>query len=417
MNPNFLQRSIVAAVHCLTSVTCLLAITDCGVAQQLSGHPYLSSAQIQVVETLQSPAIEIPRGELSRNIELVSTVFRVPIWIDREVPKDISVGNAVNRSADPAESVSFGEESSVTRPKTLEHLLRNWAQGAGAELVVGEGIVAIVPIRKVGLMESAIWTYHTDTRFRSWNRVENDFAWGTGASMRSVASTWSKMSGVDSEWCERIPHDLWASFRFNKLKVRAIATCLLTSMDCIATASKGASGLQVRDWDFSVTGADEQVTWNYSAADIRKLGNEHCRAWKQQFPESAVLKSGDGVWSIKAFPRAHRALIEPFLLDKKNAPNQSQASMSRPNSRGGAGRSEKQYSGQMRGTLLQALESLKGSLQIQFEVSQLSSQILNREIDIEYRNIPLSDLLQKIADDAQVIIDQTGDHQYLVHPL
>lgn len=437
----------------------ILGSSQC-MAQKLESHPYLSAPQMRLKAQLQARSVPLVRQELVKNLQFVSGVTKIPIWLDAHVPKDMLVEGDQNTGS---------EATSIATHETYESVLQRWAEKSEGSLVLLDGIAAIVPASKNEIIHFFIWNSSSDKVFLDWDRAVRDFGWEEGASIRSVGIELSKLARISDNWTDDLEHDLWGAFRFQRVPLKSLSACVLTSMGRLAINHRGR--IAVVDYEMdrtwwpqsamprdsvgrgtverelhgenshganshggeSETFANESlaprdpwlVSWDYSAEDIAEIGTDHCRDWRKRYPNSVISRKPSGAWSILALPSEHRALVEPLAQTRwqrfqsessspsvagSRSPSRS-SNGAQSNGRVNSGK-ESRFSGVMRGTLGQALATMKQSLRLEFSPDTLSDEVSNREISVEYSDVTLLELIDRIAEEAEVEIRQTGPKSF-----
>jgi hypothetical protein len=140
------------------------------------------------------------------------------------------------------------------------------------------------------------------------------------------------------------------------------------------------------------TAQNNQVDWSYTADQLKRLGDEHCKSWKREHPD-VVINTQNRMWTITATPSEHLKLIAPLIPKVK---------YSKPNPESSV------YQGELRGTLGTALEAVSKSMKLQFTPWPLPDAVAKREIKITYNRATVDDILSEIGKAGRLQIKRSG---------
>jgi hypothetical protein len=195
-----------------------------------------------------------------------------------------------------------------------------------------------------------------------------------------------------NEWLDLVEPDIWPARQFNQESLLTTATCILSSLQLEPDLSTTPISID-RISEEAVS--SNQVDWSYTADQLKRLGDEHCKSWKQNHP-GVVISTQNRTWLISATPSEHLELVAPLIPIPK-------VKYSKPNPDSSV------YQGELRGTLGNALEAVSKTMKLQFDPWPLPDAVAKREIKITYNRATIDEILSEIGRAGRLQIQRTGN--------
>ena len=355
---------------CLTwFVFLFLACSLCPCAS--SQHPFLGKEFVTTYQRLQAPWLQEINTSAEDACRVVSSAYNVNIWIDVDVPRD----RIVSLSKDLA---------------TLNDMLHDLSHKLDSQVVVLDGMVLIAPSLKADRIATQYWKNKTSTQGGIWSKpIAAPINWNTGADSKSIADILSKTIKSKSDWIDLVEPDIWPARQFTQESLLTTATCILSSLQLELDLSATPISINRIAEDAE---PNNKVDWSYTADQLKRLGDEHCKSWKREHPEVAISPQNK-MWLISATPSEHLKLIAPLIPKVK---------YSKPNPESSV------YQGELRGTLGNALEAVSKSMKLQFTPWPLPDAVAKREIKITYNRATVDDILSEIGKAGRLQIKRSG---------
>jgi hypothetical protein len=335
-------------------------------------HPFLGKEFITTYQRLQAPWLQEINTSAEDACRVVASAYNVNIWIDMDVPRD--------------RSVSLSKDLA-----TLNDMLRDLSQKLDSQMVILDGMVIIAPSRKATRIATQYWRNKTSTSGGIWSKpITAPIEWATGTNAQAIADQLSKTIKAEKEWLALVEPDIWPARQFTKESLLTTATCILSSLQLEMDLSETPVSIYRMAEDTKVS---DKVDWSYTADQLKRLGDEHCKSWKQDHPDVQINKQNQ-MWLITATPLEHLKLITPMIPKIK---------YSKPNSDSSV------YQGELRGTLGNALEAVSKTMKLQFDPWPLPDSVAKREIKITYNRATVDDILSEIGRAGRLQILRTGN--------
>jgi hypothetical protein len=343
-----------------------------GAVSAMGQHPMLSKEFIATYQRLQAPWSQDIDATAEEVCRVVSTAFNVPIWIDMGLPRDRNVILS-------------------SKLETLEEMLSDLAKTLNGQLVIFEGTVLFLPIDVAQRVSAQYWRNKSTSLGMTWSKpTQPSFSWSAGASSKQIATQLNEIIKLDASWLGLVAQDLWPERRFEKQSILTITTCVLSSMrlelDLLAKPPK------VQSLDGEST-TKHTVDWTYTADQLKRLGDDHCKSWKKENPD-VEIKTQDRIWIITATPAEHLRLISPLIPKVK---------YQKPSSEGAV------YQGELRGTLGNALEAIAKTANLQLAPWPLPDAVARREIQITYSRATIDDILMELGKAGRLKVERKGN--------
>lgn len=335
-------------------------------------HPMLSKEFIATYQRLQAPWSQDIDATAEEVCKVVSTAYSVPIWIDMGLPRDRKV-------------------SLASKLETLDDMLSDLAKKLDGQLVVIEGTVLFLPIDIAPRVSAQYWRNKSTTLGMTWSKpTQPPFSWSAGASSQQIATQLNALTKLDASWLGLVEQDLWPERRFEKQSILAIATCVLSSMHL--EIDLGAKPPNVQSLE-GKNASKHTVDWTYTADQLKRLGDDHCKSWKKENPD-VEINTRDRTWIITATPAEHLRLISPLIPKVK---------YQKPSSEGAV------YQGELRGTLGSALDAIAKTANLQLTPWPLPDAVARREIQITYNRATIDDILMELGKAGRLKIERNGN--------
>lgn len=356
---------------CLTWLAFLFLSCSIGPVA-LSQHPFLGKEFVNTYQRLQAPWLQELNTSAEEACRVVSSAYNVNIWIDMDVPRD--------------RSVSLSKDLA-----TLYDMLRDLSQKLDSQLVIVDGMVLVVPSLKADRIAAQYWKNKTSAQGIIWSKpITAPIEWTNGTNSKAIAEQLSKTIKSGHEWLEFVGPDIWPARQFSKESLLTTATCILSSLQLELDLSATPISIS-RLVEDKVP--KNQVDWSYTVDQLKRLGDQHCKSWKQDHPD-VKISTQNQMWLITATPVEHLELIAPLIPKVK---------YSKPNSDNSV------YQGELRGTLGSALEAVSKTMKLQFDPWPLPDSVAKREIKITYNRATIDDILSEIGIAGRLQIQRTGN--------
>ena len=337
-----------------------------------SQHPFLGKDFVTTYQRLQAPWQQEINTSAEDVCRVVSSAYNVNIWIDMDVPRD----RTVSLSKDLA---------------TLNDMLHDLSQKLDSQLVILDGIVLIAPSPKADRIAAQYWKNKTSSQGGIWSKqIVAPINWTIGTDSKAIATLLSKTIKLQNDWLDLVEPDIWPARQFVQESILTTATCILSSLQLELDLSAKPVSINRLAGD---TEPSKNVDWSYTADQLKRLGDEHCKSWKQGHPE-VVISTQNRTWVITATPSEHLKLVAPLIPKVK---------YSKPNPESSV------YQGELRGTLGNALEAVSKSMKLQFTPWPLPDAVAKREIKITYNRATVDDILSEISKAGRIQIQRTGN--------
>lgn len=338
----------------------------------LSQHPFLGKEFSTTYQRLQAPWLQELNTSAEEACRVVSSAYNVNIWIDMDVPRD--------------RSVSLSKDLA-----TLYDMLRDLSQKLDSQMVIIDGMVLIAPSFKANRIAAQYWKNKTSAHGGIWSKpITAPIEWSTGTNSKEIADQLGKTIKSGNEWLELVEPDIWPARQFSNESLLTTATCILSSLQLEVDLSATPISISRLVED---TASKNQVDWSYSADQLKRLGDAHCKSWKQDHPDVKISPQIQ-TWAITATPLEHLELIAPLIPKVK---------YSKPNSDNSI------YQGELRGTLGSALEAVSKTMKLQFDPWPLPDSVAKREIKITYNRATIDDILTEIGKAGRLQIQRNGN--------
>lgn len=356
-----------------TCLTCLafLFLVYCSSPCAISQHPFLGKEFVTTYQRLQAPWLQEIDTNAEEACRVVSSAYNVTIWIDMDVPRDRKI--AISKEIE-----------------TLADMLEELAAKLDSKLVLLDGIALIAPAKKADQIAAQYWKNKTSSQGNIWSKpIAAPIQWATGEDTKSIADQLSQVMKIDKKWVELVESDIWPARQFTKESLLATSACILSSLGLeIDLTAKPIAIDRLADR----VDTEERVDWNYTADQIKRLGDDHCKSWQREHPK-VVIESKDRMWLITATPAEHLKLVAPLIPKATYAKPSSDKSV---------------YQGELRGTLGNVLEAVSKTMKLQFSPWPLPDAVAKREIKITYNRATMDDVLSEIGKAGRLKIERTG---------
>ncbi|MCU0711032.1 MAG: hypothetical protein MUC43_03155 [Pirellula sp.] len=355
---------------CLTWFVFLFLICSLG-THAYGQHPFLGKEFVSTYKRLQAPWLQEINTSAEEACRVVSSAYNVTIWIDMDVPRD--------------RAVVISKEIA-----TLADMLTELSKKLDSKLVILDDLVVIAPFEKADRIASQYWRNKTSSPGNLWSKpVAAPMQWSAGADSKTIASQLSKAIKSEGEWMELVESDIWPARQFTQESLLTAATCILSSLQLELDLS--AKPITIKRLADGVSSSN-RVEWTYTADQLKRLGDEHCKSWKREHPE-VVIETQNRTWLISATPAEHLKLVAPLI---------PKATYAKPNSGSSV------YQGELRGTLGSVLEAVSKTMKLQFTPWPLPDAVAKREIKITYQRATMDDILAEIGKAGRVQIERSG---------
>jgi len=335
-------------------------------------HPFLGKDFVATYQRLQAPWAQEINASAEEICRIVSNAYNVNIWIDMDVPRD----RIVFLSKDLP---------------TLADMLDELAIKLDSRTVILDGIVVLAPLSKAERIATQYWTNRTSPSINKWSKPPPaPFEWIAGTDTKVIARDLNKAIKLKDDWIDMVESDIWPARQFQKESLLSSATCILSSMNLELNLSEQFVGIRsLEEGNLS----SQQVEWVYTIDQLKRLGDEHCKAWKKDQADVTITTQNQ-TWLISATPSQHLKLVAPLIPKVKYTKPNPESSV---------------YQGELRGTLGSALEAVSKSLKLEFDPWPLPDAVAKREIKITYSRATLDDILSEIGKAGRLRFQRNGN--------
>jgi hypothetical protein len=339
-----------------------------------SQHPFLGKEFVTTYHRLQAPWQQEINTSAEEVCRVVSSAYNVNIWIDMDVPRD----RIVSLSKDLA---------------TLNDMLNDLSHKLDSQILILDGMVLIAPAVKADRIAARYWENKTSSQAGVWSKpIPAPITWPIGTDTKAIATQLNKVIKSENDWIDLVQPDIWPARQFTHESLLTSATCILSSLQLELDLSTSPFSI---DRIAEETVSSTQVDWSYTADQLKRLGDEHCKSWKQNHP-GVVVSTQNRTWLISATPSEHLKLVAPLIPPPK-------VKYSKPDPEKAV------YQGELRGALGNALEAVSKSMKLELTPWPLPDAVAKREIKITYNKATVDDILSEIGKAGRLQIQRTGN--------